>query len=114
MYIVIDWLFISFHNDNYSLYIYLWEFSVDADSRGLVLPTPLQVYSDEEGVRVELLMASQETLMVHKHPGSYLTEDVSPIQEVCYLVWCGIDGKKVKVNLVPKFTDLNYEVGSHW
>lgn len=79
------------------------------DSWKLLLPTPLEVYHDEEGVRVELLMTSQDTLLMNKVCG-FPYPLMSPLQDICTLVWYGPSGKTVKTSLLPKFNDLIYKV----
>jgi hypothetical protein len=77
----------------------------------LVLPTPLDVYHDEDGVRVQLLMTSQQTVILDDVSGCYHSaEEKCPLNEVLHLIWSGPDGRKVKVNLTTKFIDLMYKV----
>lgn len=82
--------------------------AVTKDSWKLLLPTPLEVYHDEEGVRVELLMTSQDTLLMNKVCG-FPYPLMSPLQDICTLVWYGPSGKTVKTSLLPKFNDLIYK-----
>lgn len=82
--------------------------AVTKDSWKLLLPTPLEVYHDEEGVRVELLMTSQDTLLMNKVCG-FPYPVMSPLQDICTLVWYGPSGKTVKTSLLPKFNDLIYK-----
>ncbi|XP_048773357.2 uncharacterized protein LOC125678734 isoform X3 [Ostrea edulis] len=74
----------------------------------LVLPTPLEVYHDEDGVRVQLLMTAQQTVLLDDS-GSCTAAHDSPLNDICHLIWSGPDGRKVKVNLTVKFTDLIYK-----
>ncbi|XP_061188072.1 uncharacterized protein LOC133196158 [Saccostrea echinata] len=73
----------------------------DSDLWMLIIPTPLEVYHDEDGVSVHLLMTSQTNFNLYKF------NEFS--HNVCHLIWRGPNGRKVKVNLITKFADLIYQ-----
>ncbi|XP_062601305.1 uncharacterized protein LOC134263024 [Saccostrea cucullata] len=76
--------------------------SVDpSDPWRLVIPTPLEVYHDEDGARVHLLMTCQTNVRAYKcHEFR---------NNVSHLIWQGPSGRKVKVNLINKFADIIYQ-----
>ncbi|XP_061188073.1 uncharacterized protein LOC133196160 [Saccostrea echinata] len=72
-----------------------------SDPWRLPIPTPLEVYHDEDGVSVHLLMTSQTNFNLYKF------NDFS--HNVCHLIWRGPNGREVKVNLMTKLADLIYQ-----
>lgn len=55
-------------------------------------------------------MTAQQTVLLDDS-GSCTAAHDSPLNDICHLIWSGPDGRKVKVNLTVKFTDLIYKVG---